>query len=98
MPVLSTREDHSLGTVSRLYDTDADGRPDLEVLYQITITDLPDIVTETKPVPLLYIIDEDRDGLPDEVWIDRDGTGLCEDVKLYEDLRQSRYWTQRKGA
>lgn len=87
-PALSVKELDSVGLVSTLFDTDADGRPDLEVLA---------IPAPTSAAPLFYIVDEDRDGLPDKVWVDQLGTGLCEDLRLYEDLRTTRYWSNGRG-
>lgn len=96
-PALSFEEDSSLGIVSILLDTDDDSQPDLEVIIQLGPSDTATDATVTHGAPLFYIIDKDKDGLPDEVWIDRAGTGLCADVVLYEDLRVSRYWSKRGG-
>ena len=86
-PVLEANEDASVGLRDVLYDVNEDGKPDLEVLTQFDSTGVA-------KVPLFYIVDEDGDGSPDKVWVDRFGTGACEDLVLYEDLQYTRTWNK----
>lgn len=75
------------GLIAEIYDVQGNGR---------TLDGTPDIVSysapvagEHRPFPLFYEVDEDGDGVPDKLYIDKLGTGSCEGVDLYDDYNKA---------
>lgn len=85
------------GMLAEDYDTDGDGKIDLETLSTVTGTDDKGLIHTAFPV--FYWVDRNQDGKVDTVWIDRNGDGFCESIVLYADLsREDRPDTKRKGG
>lgn len=81
------------GTISEAYDRNGDGKIDIEAISHILSvrknTDST-LTFEHAPHPFMYAVDTDYDGEPDLVYVDKSGTGKCEDIVLYEDLNEPR--------
>lgn len=79
------------GMLVEHYDTNGDGKPDVDVLSSIDSTVLDRTKEELKVIhnehPVFWIVDSDFDGQWDVAYIDRVGAGKCEDIVMYEDLR-----------
>ena len=65
------------------FDRDGDGRPDYATLFQIIGTSWDGVITHTLPNPLFYWLNSDRSGDYNETWVDRMGTGQCQDIVKY---------------
>ncbi len=76
------------GLLAEEYDTDGDGKKDVVALSSITGQAPAGGVGEVphQLFPTFYIIDVDKDGQPDLVYVDVNGDGKCASVRLYEDL------------
>lgn len=90
------------GLWAELYDANLDGKPDFAT-YSVTKTlELGDLESEFESYPhaefpILYEIDTDGDAIPNEVFIDVLGKGLCKDVLPYttmghESVASKVYW------
>ena len=90
------------GLWAELYDANLDGKPDFAT-YSVTKTfELGDLEREFESYPhaefpILYEIDTDGDAIPNEVFIDVLGKGLCKDVLPYttmghESVASKVYW------
>lgn len=79
----------SNGLYSERYDTNADGVVDLETLSTVILTN-PDGTVEHAHHPTFYIRDLDYNHTPDVVLIDKTGEGICDEIAIYEDLREPR--------
>lgn len=69
----------SNGMYAEAYDSDGDGVVDI-----VTLSHMVGDKHDTHPV--FYMVDLDKDGQPDQVFIDKVGKGKCSDIVLYEDL------------
>ena len=69
------------GLYAEHYDTNGDGKWDVIALSH---TDLGTKGHRTNPV--FWLVDSDYDGIPDALYIDKQGLGNCKDIVLYEDL------------
>ena len=78
-------------TISEWYDTNADGLADIEALSYITqitcLTPFEPCEYEHKDAPFRYHVDVDYDGFYDFAYIDKTGTGKCEDIVFEQDFR-----------
>lgn len=78
------------GLWAELYDANMDGEPDFAT-YSVTKTlEVGDLERyESYPhmeFPILYEIDTDGDAIPNEVYIDVYGNGLCADLLPYKTM------------
>lgn len=86
------------GTLSEAYDRNGDGKVDIEVISHLLAAKISDTIEyEHAEHPLLYVVDLDYDGVPDVVYVDKTGTGTCEDIVLYEDLTTSNGRDSQRG-
>jgi hypothetical protein len=69
------------GTVSEAYDSNEDGKIDIEA-----ISSLDGVGSQHTALPFLYIMDMDYDGTPDAAWVDVLGTGECAGWVFYGPL------------
>lgn len=70
------------GLYAEEYDTDEDGVVDVQVLSVLD----PQSPSGHSAFPLFYVIDQDHDHVPDVIYIDRAGLGLCADIVRYHEL------------
>lgn len=83
------------GMLAEAYDTDGDGKIDLETLSVVMGTD--DKGLTHKSFPVFYWIDRNGDGKVDYVYIDKYGDGFCESIVLYSDLSKEQRPDTGKG-
>jgi hypothetical protein len=74
------------GTWTEGYDTNADRIIDIEVIsYQKGFDE--NGLTVHDAFPFMWIVDVDYDLIYDYVYVDVGNAGRCDDIKLYQDLR-----------
>jgi hypothetical protein len=77
------------GTVSEYYDTNSDGRIDIEAISYARGTGHTEY-------PFMYIVDINMDGRPDKSYVDIGGVGDCADIRFYQDLNSPKAsWPDR---
>ena len=89
----------SSGLVAEEYDTDGDGRTDVVALSHQD-------GASHKEHPVFWMVDFDKDGDADAVYVDKRGLGKCTDIVLYQDLTKplgvpanpNRYLDHSKGG
>lgn len=76
------------GLMTEAYDTNGDGKIDLEIQSVIEDTvfdkDASEIRVTHKSLPLFWVYDNNYDGAPDVVYHDKHGEGRCEDIVVYK--------------
>lgn len=75
------------GLLMEQYDTNANGKPDVVTLSQVTMIKMFDgsvnIVHDSHPT--FYLFNKDEDESTDSIYIDIAGKGNCSDIVLYHD-------------
>lgn len=80
------------GMYAEAYDTNGDGKPD--VVAWSSVRGHEKKVRKGKEIikvlhdayPTFYLVDVDRDGYIDKIYVDLLGEGNCKDIVLYEDM------------
>lgn len=82
-----------------VYDTNGDGQPDILALSHVKSKNINHSggVIVHDPNPVFYLVDlydqagnRNPDGIPDAIYIDKRGQGICDDIVPYIDLRVPR--------
>jgi hypothetical protein len=76
------------GLMYRAYDLNNDGKIDHAQAHVVNMTfkEGEGNKFDVQQYPLFYEVDDNGDGAPDRVMVDKLGTGKCEDIVLYIDL------------
>jgi hypothetical protein len=96
---LGERVISSNGLLAEAYDINGDHTVDIVTFSPVTGSN-PDGTVEHTYYPIFYEVDLNGDKVPDVIYVDKQGIGHCEDIVVYQDLREpgSRQPDRKRGG